>query len=450
MPALRVTMEQPQALYLRGAVYETYTGDAWQPLSPAERADYGELFSWIHSENYYGQTAVYSRLTAQKAYPAQRMTVETLSACRAHGYLPYGAGEISQLDETLIGDALIPRAQSFPCVPTDPQTLYDSAALAARDTDSMLSRMESSLSAYAQNVDLAVPQQAGNALAASFGAPRGGTAAQTLGEIRSYLRKTITYDDTVETRVTTDFVQQTLEQKRGYSVHYATMAVLLLRMNGIPARYVEGYHLTAAQAEKAAPGETVTLTEANAHAWAEYYLNGVGFVPFEVTPGYEQSDEQDGETPGPSGSRQAPRNPVGTPTPVPDPTPVDVPLPQKAVPLPWLWLLLLPPMLLAAWIALRRLRLRRMLRGLDVCDDRERILRRYAYACALQKICPVSVPGSGAARRLFREAKFSDHAMTDRQSAQMAQYVGDIRAACLQKWNLAQRLYYRWLRGIIE
>mgnify|MGYP000240144033 FL=1 len=30
----------------------------------------------------------------------------------------------------------------------------------------------------------------------------------------------------------------------------------------------------------------ITLDENHAHAWAEYYLDGVGWIPFEVTPGY--------------------------------------------------------------------------------------------------------------------------------------------------------------------
>ena len=448
-PALRVTMEQPQALYLRGAIYETYTGDAWQPLSPAARAEYGALFSWLHSENYYGQTAVYTNLNAHTDTNAQRVTVENLSACKANGYLPYGAGDAAQLDETLIGDASIPKTQSFLCVPTDPDTLFDAARRAAGDPDSVLSRMEGSFAAYAQNVDLAVPQDTAEALAAAFGAPTGRSTAQTLSAIRSFLRKTITYDEAVETRVTTDFVQQTLDQARGYSVHYATTAVLLLRMCGIPARYVEGYYLSSKDAQDAATGEPIVLTEENAHAWAEYYLDGVGFVPFEVTPGYEQSDDPDGETPGPSGSRHAPRNPIGAPTPIPDPVPVEQPQKQTGL-LSWLWLLLLSPLLLAAWIVLRRLRLKRMLRRLDNCDDRESILRRYAYACALLKLCSVRAAGSDEALQLFREAKFSDHPMTDRHRTQMQSYCDGVRRACLQKWNRLQRFYYKCLRGVIE
>lgn len=43
-PALRVTMEQPQRLYLRGFVGEVYTGRSWQPLDPQTLADEARAF----------------------------------------------------------------------------------------------------------------------------------------------------------------------------------------------------------------------------------------------------------------------------------------------------------------------------------------------------------------------------------------------------------------------
>ena len=70
-------------------------------------------------------------------------------------------------------------------------------------------------------------------------------------------------------------------------MHYATLATLLLRSCGIPARYVEGYVITPSQAEALSEGETLKLTQRNAHAWTEYYLDGVGWIPYDTTPGYE-------------------------------------------------------------------------------------------------------------------------------------------------------------------
>ena len=60
--------------------------------------------------------------------------------------------------------------------------------------------------------------------------------------------------------------------------HYATAAVLMLRYYGVPARYVEGYYLRPEEANAAAPGEELVLDETHAHAWAEYYLDGIRCV----------------------------------------------------------------------------------------------------------------------------------------------------------------------------
>ena len=35
----------------------------------------------------------------------------------------------------------------------------------------------------------------------------------------------------------------------------------------------------------------ILSVNSHAHAWAEYYLDGMGWIPFEVTPGYVDEDE---------------------------------------------------------------------------------------------------------------------------------------------------------------
>ena len=81
-------------------------------------------------------------------------------------------------------------------------------------------------------------------------------------------------------------------QDRGYCMHYASASTLLLRYIGIPARYCEGYALTASQL---ADGELlidengerkvrVELSDAQAHAWVEIYIPGYGWIPYEMTP----------------------------------------------------------------------------------------------------------------------------------------------------------------------
>ena len=74
------------------------------------------------------------------------------------------------------------------------------------------------------------------------------------------------------------FTECFLRVKRGYCMYYATAMVMLLRQEGIPARFVEGF----------LPGERVGMQETvrthNAHAWVEVYFPRFGWVTFDPTP----------------------------------------------------------------------------------------------------------------------------------------------------------------------
>lgn len=88
-----------------------------------------------------------------------------------------------------------------------------------------------------------------------------------------------------------DFVTWLLEEHReGNAVHFATAAVLAYRTLGIPARYAEGYYISEDMADRlrAEGADSCRLTRKNSHAWAEIYIDGVGWTPVEVTPGFYQ------------------------------------------------------------------------------------------------------------------------------------------------------------------
>lgn len=70
-----------------------------------------------------------------------------------------------------------------------------------------------------------------------------------------------------------------MESREGYCTHFATAFALLARVQGIPSRYVQGFCVPM---EK----EETPVYSDMAHAWPEVYLDGVGWIPFEPTPGY--------------------------------------------------------------------------------------------------------------------------------------------------------------------
>ena len=77
-----------------------------------------------------------------------------------------------------------------------------------------------------------------------------------------------------------------LESKTGNSVHFASTAVILYRMFGIPARYVVGYEVPASLFSVQSNGTyTATVQGDQAQAWAEIYVPGIGWMPRDMTPG---------------------------------------------------------------------------------------------------------------------------------------------------------------------
>jgi hypothetical protein len=70
------------------------------------------------------------------------------------------------------------------------------------------------------------------------------------------------------------------DKKKGYCEYFASATVLLLRLSGVPARYVTGYAVRAFQWSE---GHYV-VRDSDAHAWAEAYLPGRGWVEVDATP----------------------------------------------------------------------------------------------------------------------------------------------------------------------
>lgn len=104
--------------------------------------------------------------------------------------------------------------------------------------------------------------------------------------IASYLRTHYEYDyaGSRPPAEHEEFVDHFLfEQRFGYCDHFSTAMVVLLRMNGIPARWVKGFAPGAVRLDET--GKVVSEVRAeHAHSWVEAYIPEIGWVAFEPTP----------------------------------------------------------------------------------------------------------------------------------------------------------------------
>lgn len=80
-----------------------------------------------------------------------------------------------------------------------------------------------------------------------------------------------------------------LERKTGYCVHYATAFAVLARALGVSTRVVMGY-IGKNDASSAETGK-YTVTNQQLHAWVEAYVDTLGWIPFDVTPASEATED---------------------------------------------------------------------------------------------------------------------------------------------------------------
>ena len=295
---LTVTTQQEKTLYLRAYTGGTYKDGCWQPLpDSAYSGDYAGLLNWLLGQGFtpFTQLAAYYALCPDPP-EENTLTVQTDHASRLYLYLPdgitaegrawpwqdavlYSRGLRGQRQYTVteVSDyrpaELTVAADWLTDPETEAQQQYAAAEAAYRDF--VYDRYTA--------VDTDTYQLMQRLFWQDYDAESDGIYS-AITRVRTVLRDTVTLSDTAAPAPEgVDPVQYFLTTSRqGNAMLYASTAVQALRAHGIPARYAEGYCLPA---DRTAPG-TVTLTGRDAHAWAEVYFDGIGWLPLDVTPGY--------------------------------------------------------------------------------------------------------------------------------------------------------------------
>ena len=459
-PALSLTAEQYGKVYLRGMIGETYTGTAWEELPPEEKADSEALFYWLHKNGFYGNEMIglASDLT-EEATEEQTMKIQNLGACREHLYLPYALYGSDSLSPDVIGDAEVKKKEEsweityLPgSVPQWYAVLQKLADGQKQEKEQEYLQCENAYRKYVYDKDLQITDAALAALGRLLPTTDDRlTLSEIKDRIYQCLEQNLAYDEgAVTLNGNNDFLAYTLEQKKkGYSVHYATAAVLMLRYYGVPARYVEGYYLRPEEAKQTVPGEPLVLDETHAHAWAEYYLDGIGWIPFETTPGYiDQEEIGVGEGSGiGQDSYEMPEKDYMTQE---EPDTMEEESGDRSewniTPAWGLFLLLLLLLGLIGSLIWRRRKLLKRLQEMELLSPKEGITAWHSYAvCLMQHGGTAEEPLYQEMKTLSDEALFSSHVMTEEQKEQEMEFAAQVRESCIKKWNPAEQLKYRWI-----
>ncbi len=308
------TMQSPmeaETMYLKANTHSVYTGSAWQPLPESTYTLWLDLFNSMKSNHSMPQAPIRKAGTypALITYPDSRSNTQK--------YLPYQAVWDPTARYRYDVDMLLDRddQQTYTF---DPEYLFENRELfewfshptagateyydyqthspmivdAWKQYDSFV-RVNYLQVPYSDAMD-AIRADAAEVLDRSYG-----STAEALHAIRSYLHSKAVY--TLEPEIVdedTDFASYfLLEGGEGYCVHFATAGVLLCRMLQIPARYASGYVVFEEDFEDSLQQVsgmnyyyTVNVQDSRAHAWAEIYLPGFGWMPYEFTAGYTEND----------------------------------------------------------------------------------------------------------------------------------------------------------------
>lgn len=400
IPVARVTAQAEGALYLRVQDYDVYTGTAWEstPDRQDTLAGSGEERGTVQVEPLGRQENL-----LVPAFPDGQV------------FLQGGKAEHEDGAEA------------------------ETASYRLRDF---------SLAAYPGDQWLALPEDTGRrarALIQSAGISTE-NVEETVENVAAFVRESAAYDrsGTAMAPEADDFALWFLEQgERGYCVHFATAAAVLLRSAGIPARYVTGYRVDARA------GEPVQVTSDDAHAWVEYYnYRTWGWHILEATP----ASQEEPTLPEPTAQATQPTTqstvPPAQPTTMPTQQPQPAVQPQKRWTLPaWIQLTVLLAalaVLLAEGQRLVRIRLRQR------CAQRGSANQRAVTSARqlenLARLTGRRVPEH--LQELTEKALYSQHILTEEELRAFALCQTAYRRR-LRKAPWWKKLWYRYIYAVI-
>lgn len=261
-----VSSNETAVLYLRKTSYGDYTGKGWKPAVPYNAAD-GSKPMYFAGETYQANKSVSFvnvkfKLSEFTPFLLPYYTTDSGSPALVENDIRYVFSNKEYSVRTLINKGY-----------SDFVSLKPSKALTASEKAYREFVYQKYTDVPASTKNELVKLAAKNGIAAN--------SATLITDIQEYISHAAKYNlDAKEYPSGCDKVVYFLTvAKEGICQHFASAATLMYRTFGIPARYTTGYMVEA-------KGMTETkISNDNAHAWVEIYLDGIGWVQIEVTPG---------------------------------------------------------------------------------------------------------------------------------------------------------------------
>lgn len=294
-------------LLLRGFVGGTFENGTWKALDhTAYEGEWSGAMAWLADEGLAPsrQRAAYDdeRTTAGKEpVKTVNVTIDAANANSRYVYVPYTLRELSgtnankNLDGSIISGYFGDRSYSYSIDNIASGDVLEQTKWLS-NADDAYTKAEAVLSAFAKENytlisdddkqvinDLIFNEKTWDKSAAK-------SKYAVISRVRTMLSTLASYSEDVNAPSGNEpFIKWFLsEERNGNSSYFATAAALAFRAQGIPARYVEGYRASSQELAEAGAenNATLNLTSKNAHAWVEVYIDGLGWTPVEVTPGF--------------------------------------------------------------------------------------------------------------------------------------------------------------------
>lgn len=294
--SLSCTKKPQETLYLKGFVGGNYDNNRW--TEPDEKTFISAASNWstegkssIYINNIPFMRMLYDQNESGAESTAAELTVKRINANENYTYVPYNCYlneyyEISGGDGSVKGQSVQDDIFSFYSRSEQTEMLEEEYFV---QNESSFDRLERSYSAYVTDHYKDVPEGFERLQSQCDSAElTDADTEQIISYVQDYLTQNYNYSlDIAELPAGEDAVLNFLfESKTGYSPHYASAAVIMFRMFGIPSRYVVGYAASESLFTRQSDGTyQAVLQSDNAHAWAEIYISGTGWIPVETTPG---------------------------------------------------------------------------------------------------------------------------------------------------------------------